>query len=101
MDTDTGATCGTGQSGEVWIKTAGVMRGYLNNPRATADMIDRDDWLHTGILTHACFMSTTSPVLFEYTVLYAQFCYATNYMCVFRIKNSLNIGLGLTLIKQQ
>ncbi len=34
--------------GEVLTRGAMVMRGYLDDPRATAETIDADGWLHTG-----------------------------------------------------
>jgi long-chain acyl-CoA synthetase len=36
-----------GQAGELWVKGAHVIRGYLNRPEATASTIT-DGWLHTG-----------------------------------------------------
>ena len=35
-------------AGEVPVRGAMVMRGYLDDPAATAATIDADGWLHTG-----------------------------------------------------
>ena len=36
--------------GEIVTRSACVMKGYYKMPEATAEAIDRDDWLHTGDL---------------------------------------------------
>ncbi|GAA1679344.1 4-coumarate--CoA ligase [Mycolicibacterium murale] len=38
----------TSAPGELWCKGPNVMVGYLGNPRATADILDADGFLHTG-----------------------------------------------------
>ncbi|MEU5594383.1 4-coumarate--CoA ligase family protein [Streptomyces sp. NPDC020298] len=43
---------GTGEPGEILIRGPQIMKGYLRRPDATAAMIDRDGWLHTGDVGH-------------------------------------------------
>jgi long-chain acyl-CoA synthetase len=44
---DDGRPVPTGEVGELWVKGAPVIKGYLNRPDATAESIT-DGWLHTG-----------------------------------------------------
>ncbi len=48
VDPDTGADLGPGEPGELLVRSAGAMRGYLGDPGATAATIDADGWVHTG-----------------------------------------------------
>ena len=48
VDPTTGADLGLEEDGELLIRGPQVMRGYLNNPEATAATLDADGWLHTG-----------------------------------------------------
>ncbi|HEX2073328.1 MAG TPA: 4-coumarate--CoA ligase family protein [Geodermatophilus sp.] len=48
VDPATGEDAAPGARGELWVRGPQVMKGYLNNPQATADTLDADGWLHTG-----------------------------------------------------
>jgi 4-coumarate--CoA ligase len=52
VDLSTGQPVGIDVDGEVWVRGPQVMKGYLNNPGATAATIDDDGWLHTGDIGH-------------------------------------------------
>jgi acyl-CoA synthetase (AMP-forming)/AMP-acid ligase II len=48
VDIGTEDDVATGEVGELWVRGPQVMKGYLNNPEATAHTVDPDGWLHTG-----------------------------------------------------
>ena len=48
VDIESGRDLGTGDEGELWIRSPTMMRGYLNKPDATAATLTSDGWLKTG-----------------------------------------------------
>jgi len=50
IDLETGEETPRGAQGEVCCRGYSIMKGYYNNPEATAEAIDADGWLHSGDL---------------------------------------------------
>jgi acyl-CoA synthetase (AMP-forming)/AMP-acid ligase II len=53
VDLETGATLPPGGRGEICVRGPNIMRGYWNDPEATARTIDAEGWLHTGDVGYA------------------------------------------------
>jgi long-chain acyl-CoA synthetase len=45
---DDGSEADVGEAGELWVRSAAVMTGYVGDPEATAAMLDADGWCATG-----------------------------------------------------
>ena len=50
LDPVTGKECKVGEEGEVCCRGYNVMKGYYNNPEATAQVIDNNGFMHSGDL---------------------------------------------------
>jgi acyl-CoA synthetase (AMP-forming)/AMP-acid ligase II len=53
IDLETKAELKPVEKGEVCVRGPQVMKGYLGQPQATAEMIDSDGWVHTGDIGYA------------------------------------------------
>ena len=50
LSPETGNELAVGEQGEVCCRGYNIMKGYYNNPEATAEAIDNNGWLHSGDL---------------------------------------------------
>jgi 4-coumarate--CoA ligase len=52
VDPETGHDLPVGEDGELWVRGPQVMKGYLNNPKATAETVVDGGWMRTGDIGH-------------------------------------------------
>ncbi len=52
VDPESGEDLPTGKEGELWVKGPQVMKGYLNNEKATRETLTPDGWLKTGDIAY-------------------------------------------------
>ncbi|GAA0167991.1 ligase [Lithospermum erythrorhizon] len=52
IDFVSGAAVPPGGVGELWLRSPGVMKGYLNNIQETMSTVDTEGWLHTGDIVY-------------------------------------------------
>ncbi|GFQ02858.1 4-coumarate--coa ligase-like 6 [Phtheirospermum japonicum] len=52
VDWVTGSHLPPGSVGELWLRSPGNMKGYLNNIEETMAALDKDGWLHTGDIVY-------------------------------------------------
>ncbi|KAK1569034.1 hypothetical protein Q3G72_031895 [Acer saccharum] len=55
VDPVTGEILSPGQRGELWLRGPTVMKGYVGDEKATAEVLDSDGWLKTGDLCYFDF----------------------------------------------
>lgn len=48
VDPADGKELGAGETGEIWLRGPNIMKGYWNQPEATAQALVGDGWLRTG-----------------------------------------------------
>uniref|UniRef100_A0A803LIM9 4-coumarate--CoA ligase n=1 Tax=Chenopodium quinoa TaxID=63459 RepID=A0A803LIM9_CHEQI len=48
VDPESGKALGVNQTGELWLRSHTVMKGYFNNHEATVSTLTSDGWLKTG-----------------------------------------------------
>ncbi|XVE85265.1 hypothetical protein DITRI_Ditri17bG0078300 [Diplodiscus trichospermus] len=61
VDPETGAALPPSQPGELWVRGALVMKGYVDNEEATAAILDSEGWLRTGDL---CYINNEGFLFF-------------------------------------
>jgi len=52
IDVESNEALGPNKTGEICVRGPTIMKGYIGNDEATADIIDGEGWLHTGDIGH-------------------------------------------------